>query len=230
MCHAIGFCMTTKQAAFADQHAANQTPALDQPNTAQQERQLILGALGDRLIVLVGLMASGKTSLGRLLAHRLHIPFVDADHEIEAAAQLTVPEIFARHGEDHFRNGERKVIARLLQEGPRVLATGGGAFMNEETRHAIAERGISVWLSADLETLMRRARRKANRPLLQTADPEATMRELIEVRYPLYELADIHVPSRDGPHEVSVEEIVQALLAFCSVGSEPTQTSQGTSL
>jgi shikimate kinase len=201
-------------------------PDMDQPDTAEQERQLILGKLGDRLIVLVGLMASGKTSLGRMLAQRLHIPFVDADHEIEVAAQLTVPEIFSRHGEDHFRNGERKVIARLLHDGPRVLATGGGAFMNEETRQAIAARGISIWLSADLETLMRRARRKANRPLLQTADPEATMRKLIETRYPVYELADIRVPSRDGPHDVSVDEILQALVTYCATSPMPAQAMQ----
>ncbi len=204
--------MRTKHAAVAQVQVVDPRPDLELPDIAAQERQLILDRLGDRLIVLVGLMASGKTSLGRMLAQRLHIPFVDADHEIEAAAQLTVPEIFARHGEAHFRNGERKVIARLLNDGPRVLATGGGAFMNEETRQAIAARGISIWLSADLETLMRRARRRANRPLLQTADPEATMRKLIVDRYPVYELADIQVPSRDGPHDVSLDEIMKGLL------------------
>jgi shikimate kinase len=222
--------MRTKQAAVAAESAVEHRPAETQTDAAEQERQLILGNLGDRLIVLVGLMASGKTSLGRLLAHRLKIPFVDADHEIEVSAQLSVPEIFSRHGEDYFRNGERKVIARLLNEGPRVLATGGGAFMNEETRRAIAARGISIWLSADLETLMRRARRRSNRPLLQTADPEATMRQLIEVRNPVYALADICVPSRDGPHDISVNELVQALQTYFVEVEESSPTVPGVSL
>jgi shikimate kinase len=168
-------------------------------------------ALGDRLIVLVGLMASGKTSVGRILAQRLGLSFVDADHEIEAAAHMTIPEIFAKHGEADFRSGERRVIARLLKDGPRVLATGGGAFMSPETRDAIRERGVSVWLKADFETLMRRARRRSNRPLLQTADPEATMRQLIDVRYPVYAEADVTVISIDGPHEATADMIITAL-------------------
>jgi shikimate kinase len=209
--------MRTKRVAVPNNIATNKakatkTAGLDAGNTvAARRRAVILDALGDKLIVLVGLMASGKTSLGRLLALELGIPFVDADHEIEAAAQLSVSEIFSKHGEGHFRSGERKVIARLLSEGPRVLATGGGAYMNEETRHIIAQRGVSIWLSADLDTLMRRVRRKGNRPLLLTPDPEATMRELIEVRYPVYALADIHVPSREGPHEVTMDDLIEAL-------------------
>lgn len=175
--------------------------------------QAVHAHLGDRLVVLVGLMASGKTSVGRLLAQRLHLPFVDADHEIETAAQMSVPEIFAKHGEADFRSGERRVIARILREGPRVLATGGGAFMNAETREAIRSRGISVWLRADLETLLRRARRRGNRPLLQNGDPEATMRKLIEVRYPIYAEADLTVDSIDGPHEGTADLILQSLLA-----------------
>jgi shikimate kinase len=167
--------------------------------------------LGDRLIVLVGLMASGKTSVGRILAQKLSLPFVDADHEIETAAQMTIPEIFARHGEADFRSGERRVIARLLREGPRVLATGGGAFMNAETRAAIGGRGVSVWLKADFETLMRRARRRTNRPLLQTADPEETMRGLIETRYPIYAEADVTIHSIDGPHEGTADAVIAAL-------------------
>ena len=135
--------------------------------------------LGTRSLVLVGLMGAGKSTVGRRLAQKLALPFRDADHEIEAAAGMTIPDIFAIHGEAHFRDGERRVIARLLQEGPMVLATGGGAFMNEETRDRIAEQGISVWLRADLDVLMRRVRKRANRPLLQTADPEGTMRNLI---------------------------------------------------
>ncbi len=173
--------------------------------------ETIRAALGDRLIVLVGLMASGKTSVGRILAQKLALPFVDADHEVEAAAQMTIPEIFARHGEADFRSGERRVIARLLRDGPRVLATGGGAFMNADTRAAIRERGVSVWLKADFETLMRRARRRTNRPLLQTADPEATMRKLMETRYPIYAEADITVQSVDGPHESTADAIMAAL-------------------
>jgi shikimate kinase len=171
------------------------------------DAEAIRRALGDRLIVLVGLMASGKTSVGRILAQKLSLPFVDADHEIESAARMTIPEIFEKHGEADFRSGERRVIARLLRDGPRVLATGGGAFMNAETRAAVRERGISVWLKADFETLMRRARRRTNRPLLQTADPEATMRKLMEVRYPIYAEADITILSVDGPHEGTAEMI-----------------------
>ncbi len=127
--------------------------------------------LGTRSLVLVGLMGAGKSTVGRRLAQKLGLPFRDADHEIEAAAGMTIPEIFAIHGEADFRDGERRVIARLLQEGPMVLATGGGAFMNDETRARIAEHGISVWLRADLDVLMRRVRKRANRPLLQTRGP-----------------------------------------------------------
>lgn len=203
--------MRTKRVAVS-KAKATKTADLDAGSTlAAQRRAVILDALGDKLIVLVGLMASGKTSLGRLLAQELGIPFVDADHEIEIAAQLSVSEIFSKHGEGHFRTGERKVIARLLSEGPRVLATGGGAYMNEETRQMIAQRGVSIWLSADLDTLMKRVRRRGNRPLLLTPDPEATMRELIEVRYPVYALADIRVPSREGPHEVTMDDLMEAL-------------------
>lgn len=175
--------------------------------------------LGDRLIVLVGLMASGKTSVGRILSHRLSLPFVDADHEIETAARMTIPEIFARHGEADFRSGERRVIARLLRDGPRVLATGGGAFMSQDTRDAIRTRGVSIWLKADFDTLMRRARRRTNRPLLQTADPEGTMRKLIEVRYPIYAEADLTIVSVDGPHEDTAESIIEALGTFLRNGT-----------
>ncbi len=149
--------------------------------------------LGTRSLVLVGLMGAGKSTVGRRLAQKLALPFRDADQEIETAAGMTIPEIFAIHGETHFRDGERRVIARLLQEGPMVLATGGGAFMNEETRDRIARQGISVWLRADLEVLMRRVRKRATRPLLQTSDPEGTMRDLITVRHPVYATADLTV-------------------------------------
>ncbi len=149
--------------------------------------------LGRRSIVLVGLMGAGKSTVGRRLAQGLGLPFRDADHEIEAAAGMTIPEIFSIHGETHFRDGERRVIARLLQEGPLVLATGGGAFMNDETRLRISQAGISIWLKADLDVLMRRVRKRSTRPLLQNADPEGTMRRLMEVRYPIYATADLTV-------------------------------------
>ena len=139
------------------------------------------------------------------------LPFRDADQEIETAAGMTIPEIFAIHGETHFRDGERRVIARLLQEGPMVLATGGGAFMNEETRDRIARQGISVWLRADLEVLMRRVRKRSTRPLLQTADPEGTMRDLITVRHPVYATADLTVDSHEAPHDRVVIDIIETL-------------------
>jgi shikimate kinase len=182
---------------------------------------LILESLGDRLIVLVGMMASGKTSVGRLLAQKLEIPFVDADHEIEVAAQMSVPEIFTKHGEADFRSGERRVIARILRDGPRVLATGGGAYMNAQTREAIRDRGLSVWLKADAETILRRAKRRTNRPLLQSGNPEETVRKLIEIRYPIYAEADVTVESRDGTHEETVASIVEAIVLFLKRSSKP---------
>ena len=167
--------------------------------------------LGRRSIVLVGLMGAGKSTVGRRLAARLGLPFTDADNEIEAAAGMSIPEIFAVHGEEHFRDGERRVIARLLQEGPIVLATGGGAFMNEETRGRIAEQGISIWLKADLDVLMRRVRKRSTRPLLQNPDPEGTMRRLMDVRHPVYAQADLTVESHEAPHEKVVGEVIGAL-------------------
>ena len=150
--------------------------------------------LGTRSLVLVGLMGAGKSTVGRGWPRNLALPFRDADHEIEAAAGMTIPEIFAIHGEAHFRDGERRVIARLLQEGPMVLATGGGAFMNEETRDADRpSEGISVWLRADLEVLMRRVRKRATRPLLQTADPEGHHAGSHRDSAPVYATADLTV-------------------------------------
>lgn len=168
-------------------------------------------ALGQRSVVIVGMMGAGKTSIGKRLAHRLALPFVDADQEIEAAAGMSIPDIFTAHGEASFRAGEVRVIARLLETGPQVLATGGGAFMSPITRANIAGRGISIWLKADLEVLMRRVRKRSNRPLLQTTDPEATMRQLIALRHPVYAEADLTVESRDVAHERIVEEMVAAL-------------------
>lgn len=165
----------------------------------------------DRSIVLVGLMGAGKTSIGRRLAVRLGLPFVDADQEIERAAGCTIEEYFARFGEAAFREGERRVIARLLDESPHVIATGGGAFMDESTRAAIARRGCSIWLKADLDTLCRRVKRRNNRPLLKRGDPRQILAELMERRDPIYALADLVVESREGPHEAVVEECVRAL-------------------
>lgn len=165
----------------------------------------------DRTITLVGLMGAGKSTVGRRLATRLDVPFVDADSEIEAAAGCTIPEIFERHGEAEFRAGERRVIARLLRGRPKVLATGGGAFMDPETRQRIKARAVSVWLRADLELLMARVARRDNRPLLKQGDPREIMERLMAERYPVYAQADITVESNEGPHDAIVERIVAAL-------------------
>jgi shikimate kinase len=174
----------------------------------------IVAALGKRLIVLVGMMGVGKSTVGRRVAARLGLPFVDADTEIEAAhAGMSIPEIFEIHGEPYFRDGEARVIARLLEGGPAVLAPGGGALMREETRRRILEKGISVWLKADADVILRRVRRRADRPLLQTADPAATIDRLIAEREPIYRSADLTIWSRDVPHEKIVEECLDALHA-----------------
>ena len=183
--------------------------------------QAILARLGDRSIVLIGMMGVGKSSIGRRLGSRLGVPFVDADTEIERAAGMSIADIFARHGEAAFRSGEARVIARLLNGGPQVLATGGGAVMNEATRALIKERGVSIWLSAELDLLLRRiSKRKAERPMLQTDDPAATLRDLLTTRQPIYAQADITVQSRDVPHDAIVTEIIEALTTFLS-GSPP---------
>ena len=174
----------------------------------------ILSALGPRPIVLVGMMGVGKSTIGRRMAARLGLPFVDADTEIEAAAGMTIPEIFERHGEPYFRDGEARVIARLLDGGPIVLATGGGAFMREETRARIKAKALSIWLKADPDVIMRRVRRRADRPLLQTADPEATVARLLGEREPIYGKADMTISSRDVPHDRIVEECLETLHAY----------------
>jgi shikimate kinase len=173
--------------------------------------------LAGRSIVLVGLMGAGKSTVGRRLAARLDMPFRDADAEIEAAAGMSVSDIFAIHGEPAFREGEGRVIARLLKEGPIVLATGGGAFMSPDTRARIAETGISIWLKAEFDVLMRRVRKRSNRPLLKNADPEGSMQRLMEARQPIYALADITVESRDAPHERVVDDALNALHALLTV-------------
>jgi shikimate kinase len=171
----------------------------------------LVAALGRRSIVLVGMMGAGKSSIGRRVATRLAIPFVDADAEIELAADMTIAEIFAVHGEPYFRAGEARVIARLLERGPQVLATGGGAFMNPQTRAALEEKAVSVWLKADLEVLTRRLRRRTDRPLLKTEDPVATLTNLLQLRDPIYATADVTVLSRDVTHDVIVDEIIAAV-------------------
>lgn len=183
----------------------------NKPESDAPEVQAVRGGLGHRSIVLVGLMGCGKSSIGRRLAARLDLPFVDADDEIERAAGRSVADIFAEHGEPHFREGERKVIQRLLGCGPQVLATGGGAYMNAETRENIRRSGISVWLKADFPVLMRRVAKRDNRPLLKQKDPEAVMRQLIETRHPIYAEADLTVDSREVAHDVIVGEILQAV-------------------
>ena len=171
-------------------------------------------SLGLRSIVLVGLMGAGKSTVGRRLASRLGLLFKDADNEIEAAAGLTIPDIFSIYGEPSFRDGEERVIARLLRAGPLVLATGGGAFLRESTRERVRERGVSVWLKADLDVLMRRVRKRGNRPLLHTEDPEATMRALMEIRHPVYAEANVVVVSRDVSHDRVVDDVMESLVAF----------------
>jgi shikimate kinase len=175
----------------------------------------ILARLRDRSIVLIGMMGVGKSSIGRRLGARLAIPFLDADAEIEKAAGMSIADIFARHGEAAFRSGEARVIARLLNGGPQVLATGGGAVMNAATRALIKEKGVSIWLSAELDLVLRRInKRKTERPMLHTDDPAATLRKLSAEREPIYAQADITVQSRDVPHDAIVTEIIDALGGF----------------
>lgn len=200
--------------------------ARQQGSMTQEAR--IVAALGTRSIVLVGMMGSGKSTIGRRLGARLDLPFLDADHEIEVAhAGLTVSEIFAQHGEPYFRDGEARVIARLLEGGPCVIATGGGAFMREETRDRIRDKAVSVWLQADGDVILKRVKRRADRPLLQTADPAATIERLIAERSPFYRLADLAIASRDVPHEKIVDECVDALHARLSSGAA-SSSSDGT--
>lgn len=187
-----------------------------------QDATFVVNALESRSIVLVGLMGAGKTTVGRRLASRLDLPFVDADTEIEKAAGSSIADIFKEFGEAHFRDGEQRVIHRLLGEGPQVLATGGGAFMNQKTREAIKESGVSVWLKADLDVLMKRVARRSHRPLLQNDDPEAVMKRLIDERYPIYASADLTIDSKEGPHDAVVDEIVHALAIELKCGGTET--------
>jgi shikimate kinase len=193
-------------------------PDVAAPETASISDAPLVAALERRSIVLVGMMGAGKSSIGRRLAARLDIPFVDADAEIEQAAGMSIADIFAAHGEPYFRAGETRVIARLLEQGPQVLATGGGAFMNAQTRTNIRDKGISIWLKAELDVLTRRLKRRTDRPLLKTADPVATLVDLLAEREPIYGEADFTVLSREISHEVIVNEIVTAVCTKLAVG------------
>jgi shikimate kinase len=174
-----------------------------------------------RTVALVGLMGAGKSAIGRRLAHRLGLPFVDADVEIEAAAGCTIEEFFDRYGEAEFRAGERRVIQRLLDGAPIVLATGGGAFMDPQTRALMRERAITIWLRAELPLLVDRVARRGNRPLLKNDDPAAVLQRLMTVRYPIYAEADIIVDSRDAPAERTTDDVAAALAAFLQAGTRP---------
>jgi len=164
-----------------------------------------------KTLVLIGLMGAGKTSIGKRLAAKLGLPFVDADHEIERAAGCTIQEIFDRFGEEGFRDGERRVIARLLEQPVLVLSTGGGAFMDEATRNVIRERGLSIWLRADLDLLVNRTARRDHRPLLRQGDPRAVLSRLMDVRYPIYAQADVTVDSDDSPPDITTDRVIAAL-------------------
>ena len=182
---------------------------------AENGRESAVGrALGNRSIVLVGMMGAGKSSIGRRLAARLGIPFIDADAEIESAAGMTIPEIFDKHGEPYFRAGEARVIARLLDNGPQVLATGGGSLMDSQTRALIGEKGVSIWLKADIDVLLKRTKRRNDRPLAEK------IKDLLPIREPLYAQADIVVQSRDEPHDTIVDEIMMQLPRRLGVGVE----------
>jgi shikimate kinase len=186
-------------------------PAGATATEAEVKAASIVAALGARSVVLVGMMGAGKSTIGRRLAARLGLPFFDADVEIEVAAGMSIPDIFEIRGELDFRDGEARVIARLLDSGPAVIAPGGGALMKKETRDRIRDKAVSIWLKADAEIIMRRVKRRSDRPLLQTPDPEATVGRLISEREPIYQQADLTVWSRDVPHEKIVDECIEAL-------------------
>jgi len=186
----------------------------------------LLTRLGSRSVVFVGLMGAGKTAIGRKVAGMLGLPFIDSDHEIESVSRMTIPDLFERYGEAEFRGLEQRVIHRLLTEnGPQVLSTGGGAFMNEQTREAIAEHGVSVWLKADLDLLMERVSKKQNRPLLKNDNPRAVLQKLMEERYPVYATARLAVITRDERKDVIAAEVVEALVGH--FGMAPANADDG---
>ena len=189
-------------------NGAIQKPAESGPES------VVVRALGGRSIVLVGMMGAGKSSIGRRLAGRLGIPFIDADTEIESAAGMTIPEIFEKHGEPYFRAGEARVIARLLDNGPQVLATGGGSLMDPQTRALIGQKSISIWLKADIDVLLKRTKRRNDRPLVEK------IKDLLPVREPIYAQADIIIQSRDEPHDTIIDEIMGELPKRLGLNSE----------
>ncbi len=179
----------------------------------EMHRDELIGRLAGRPIVLVGMMGAGKTTVGRRLAARLGRHFIDSDEEVERAAGMSIEDMFAEHGEDYFRAGEVRVIARLLKDRDLVLGTGGGAFMNPDTRALIKSSGVSVWIKADFELLFQRVQRRSNRPLLKTANPRETLQGLIDKRYPTYAEADVTIVSKDVPQDQVAGEVIDALLA-----------------
>ncbi len=189
-----------------------------------RKREMLQQLIGDRPIVLIGMMGAGKTTVGRRLAARLGRHFVDSDEEVEKAAGMSIEDIFAAHGEADFRSGEVKVIARLLKEGGIVLGTGGGAFMNADTRALIKQSAVSVWIKADFELLFQRVSRRSNRPLLKTANPRETLQKLIDARYPTYAEADITITSRDVPQDQVASEVIDAIIAYFGAPAVPQET------
>ncbi|MBB5574097.1 MULTISPECIES: shikimate kinase [Rhizobium] len=179
---------------------------------AESLRDKARAVLGTRNLVLVGLMGAGKSSIGRLVAHQLGIPFVDTDIEIERVSRMTISELFEAYGEDEFRALETRVIKRLLKGGPRVVSTGGGAFINDRTRRHVKRSGLSVWLKADLDVLWERVNKRDTRPLLKTENPKQTLEKLMNARYPIYAEADLTVLSRDVGKDVMVKEVLVAIV------------------
>lgn len=175
-------------------------------------------ALGNRNLIFVGLMGAGKSVIGRLVAHTLGIPFIDTDSEIESVSRMTIAELFAQYGETEFRALETRVVERLLKQGPRVVSTGGGAFINEATRAQIKQGGISIWLKADLDVLWDRVNRRDHRPLLKTENPRQTLENLMIQRYPIYEQADLTVISGNVRKDVMVDEVLQAVARLAQEG------------
>ena len=188
----------------------------------EERHAALLDRLGGRSIVFVGLMGAGKTAIGRKVATVLSLPFVDSDHEIESVSRMTIPDLFERYGETEFRALEQRVILRVLENGPQILSTGGGAFMNAQTREAIAGHGVSVWLKAELDLLMDRVSKKQNRPLLKNPDPRAVLERLMGERYPVYATADLTVPTRDERKEVIAAEVLEALCGHFGVAAAAT--------
>jgi shikimate kinase len=191
-----------------------------QTSTLEQDIAEARRVLGSRNLVFVGLMGAGKSAIGRLVAQMMDIPFVDSDHEIERVSRMSIAELFSAYGETEFRALEERVITRLLKTGPRVLSTGGGAFMNEATRARLLKSGLSVWLKADLDVLWMRVSKRDTRPLLKTENPRQTLSDLLDERYPVYALADVTVQSRDEVKETIAAETIAAIAQFKGGRSE----------